>query len=59
MEALENLDLIFLCLDEMVDQGYAYDSILQFLLLIASLKQGWVKIKEISSNYENLLLHDG
>ncbi|KAF2542476.1 hypothetical protein F2Q68_00033020 [Brassica cretica] len=23
MEALENLDLIFLCLDEMVDQGYA------------------------------------
>ena len=26
MEALENLDLIFLCLDEMVDQGYACKS---------------------------------
>lgn len=34
MEALENLDLIFLCLDEMVDQGYASLILYPYLLSI-------------------------
>lgn len=32
-EALENLDLILLCLDEIVDGGYAYVSYLQCSIL--------------------------
>lgn len=34
-EALENLDLILLCLDEIVDGGYAYISVTIFLSQIS------------------------
>lgn len=36
MEALENLDLIFLCLDEMVDQGYASVLFYNFTTMLTS-----------------------